>query len=197
MPYPLDRSLAKLKYVVLAIILYFAWTYSELEFRVADPCYALISRHAEAITFWAYVVAGAIAVGSLFVIMPFCRWLCPLAAVMNPFSPFGLTRVKRDKDACIDCGLCSKVCPTAIPVATVQEVNAACCLSCLSCMAACPRDAEGAISWGPPRWLGRPWPQAALIAILFVCLPDRGGCGSLRVSHAFLHQGGRRPGPDP
>jgi ferredoxin len=179
-PYRLDRGLAKLKYGVLAIILYFTWTYGELEFRVADPCYALISRHGEDITIWAYVVSAAIVIGSLFVVMPFCRWLCPLAAVFHPFSRFGLTRVKRDEDACTDCGLCSQVCPTAIPVARLKEVKAARCLSCLSCVEVCPRDAEGAICWGPPKMLGRSWPQAALIAILLVCLT-----GAVAAVYAF------------
>ena len=169
-PYLVDRGLAKLKYAVLAIILYFTWSHGELEFRVADPCYALISRHGEDITFWAYVVSGAIVIGSLFVVVPFCRWLCPLAAVMHPFSRFGLTRIKRDEDTCTDCGLCSKVCPTAIPVDSVAEVTAARCLSCLSCVEVCPRDVEGALAWGPPKALGRSWPQAALLAILLLCL---------------------------
>ena len=171
-PYALDRGLAKLKYVVLAIILYFTWGYGELEFRVADPCYALISRHGEDITFWAYVVSGAIVVGSLFVLLPFCRWLCPLAAVLHPFSRFGLTRIKRDEGACINCGACSKACPTNIKVATVKKVTAARCLSCLNCVEACPDKPRlnGAIRWGPAKAVGRSWPQAALIAILLLCL---------------------------
>ena len=167
-PHRLDRGLAKLKYVVLAIILYFTWSYGELEFRVADPCYALISRHGEDITFWAYVVSGAIVVASLLVMIPFCRWLCPLAAVFHPFSRFGLARVKRDDEACTSCGLCAQVCPTAIEVDKVQEVKAARCLSCLSCLDVCPALEAGAISWGPPRWLGRSWPQGVLITVMLV-----------------------------
>lgn len=169
-PYLLDRVLSKLKYLVLAIILYFTWTHGELEFRIADPCYALISRHGEDITFWAYVVAGAIVIGSLFVLIPFCRWLCPLAAVLHLFSRFGFTRIKRDAEACTDCGLCSKVCPTAILVDKVEEVTAARCMSCLSCVEVCPRKDEGALRWGPPKSLGRSWPQAVLIAIMLVCV---------------------------
>jgi hypothetical protein len=167
-PYRVDRVLAKLKYVVLAIILYFTWTYAELEFRVADPCYALISRHGEDITVWAYIVAGLIVVLSLVIVMPFCRWFCPLAAVMHPFSRFGLTRIKRNEEACIDCGECSEACPTAIPVGRLTQVTAARCLSCLNCVATCPCHAEGAIAWGPPKPLTRSWPQAALIAILLL-----------------------------
>ena len=82
-PYVLDRSLALLKYAVLAFILYITWTSGELLFRAADPCYALISRHGKDITIWAYVVSGAVVLGSLFVMVPFCRWLCPLAAIFH------------------------------------------------------------------------------------------------------------------
>jgi polyferredoxin len=87
-----DRVLSLGKYLVLAAILAATWRLGELEFRGYCPAYALLSRHGADITFWAYVVAGGIAVVSLFVTMPFCRWFCPLAAVLNPLSRFGLGR---------------------------------------------------------------------------------------------------------
>ena len=116
-----DRILSLLKYGVLAAILTATWMAGELIFRGFDPCYALISRHGTDITFWAYVVAGAIALASLLIVMPFCRWLCPFAAVLNPFSRFGLTRVKRNAELCHDCGLCAKSCPVAVPVEKVLQ----------------------------------------------------------------------------
>ena len=74
-PLWLDRRLAWLKYGLLAVILWFTWQTGELIFRGFDPCYALISRHGEDITVWTYVAAGAVVVGSLFLLLPFCRWL--------------------------------------------------------------------------------------------------------------------------
>ena len=94
-PPVLDRVLSLLKYAVLGVILYYTWRLGELVFRGYDPCYALISRHGEDITFWAYVIAGSIAAASLFLTVPFCRWLCPLAAVLNPLSRFAPARVRR------------------------------------------------------------------------------------------------------
>jgi ferredoxin len=163
-----DRWLGLFKYVVLAAILIATWRVGELVFRGFDPCYALIGRHGPDITMWAYVISGVIAVASVAIALPFCRWLCPLAAVMNPFSRFGLARVKRNAEACSECGACSKRCPVAIPVHRLEQVTSARCISCMNCVAACPGSRSGteALAWGPPRPLGHRWPQAALIAVL-------------------------------
>jgi ferredoxin len=166
-----DRVLALLKYVVLAAILTATWRAGELVFRGFDPCYALISRHGADITYWAYVVAGAIAAASLVIVTPFCRWLCPFAAVLNPLARFGLSRIKRNVDVCRDCGLCSEDCPAAIPVDRLEQVTAARCISCMNCMDACPQNRadRGALEWGPPKPFGRSWSQATLIAVLLLC----------------------------
>jgi ferredoxin len=169
-PSGLDRALSLLKYVVLAVILYFTWQAGELLFRGYCPAYALLSRHGEDITRWAYIVAGAILVVSLVVAMPFCRWFCPLAAVMNPLSRFGLTRIRRETEACTDCGLCTRACPMAIPVESMPQVTSARCISCFSCTDACPRGDEKALAWGPPRWLGGRWPKFLLPAMLLVLI---------------------------
>ena len=162
-----DRILSLLKYALLVVILFYTWRSSELIFRGFDPCYALLGRHGEDITFWSYVVAGAIVVASLFFTIPFCRWLCPLAAVFAPFSKIGLTRVRRDDQTCSDCGVCSRACPMAIPVDRLREVTASRCTSCLECVTICPSKEGQALTWGPPARIGRPWSQAILIAILF------------------------------
>ena len=85
------------------------------------------------------------ALASLAVMVPFCRWLCPLAAVLNLFSRFGLTRIKRNTDNCSNCGHCTKSCPMAIPVHEVEEVRHARCTACMECVGACPRIGRGAL----------------------------------------------------
>jgi len=179
-PGTIDRGLAWLKYAVLAAILYFTWQAGELLFRGYDPCYALISRHGADITWWAYAVSATIVVASLLVVMPFCRWLCPLAAVLNPFSRFGLARVKRDPAQCTGCRRCAVACPMAIPVDEVTEVTHARCLSCLECVAACPHRSRAALVWGPPAALGRRWPHAVLVAVLVLCV-----AGAVSAAHLF------------
>ncbi len=192
-PYRLDRGLALLKYPVLATILYFTWQAHELRFRGFDPCYALISRHGTDITFWAYVVSGAIVLGSLVLMVPFCRWLCPLAAVFTPFSRFGLTRVKRDSESCLDCSICTRACPMGIQVDKVKEVTAARCTSCLECVAACPKAAAGTMRWGPPKFLGGRWPQALLVCIMLACMAGAVGAAYAFPLPSFIEAHGQPP----
>lgn len=144
-PRRLDAVLSLLKYAVLVVLLVLTWRTGELIFRGYDPCYALISRHGEDITYWAYVVGGAILLASLLFSVPFCRWLCPLGALLNPFSRFAWWRVRRVEADCSGCGMCTRVCPMAIPVHEVEEVRHARCTACMECVSACPRMARGAL----------------------------------------------------
>lgn len=192
-PRGLDRRLSVLKYLVLTIILCFTYRASELVFRGFDPCYALISRHGEDITAWAYVVAGAIVIGSLVVTLPFCRWVCPLSAVLNPFSRFGLSRIKRNEEACLNCGHCASVCPMAIPIDQVGQVTAARCLSCLSCVDGCSARGNGAVTWGPPSRIGHRWPNAVLVVLLLCCTTAAVAASHLFPLPSFVKVRGRPP----
>ncbi len=193
LPYRVDRALSMLKYPALVVIVYITWRAGELLFRGFDPCYVLISRHGKDITMWAYIVSGGIVVGSLLLVLPFCRYLCPLAAVFTPFSWLGLTRVTRHTDACTDCGVCTQVCPMNIRVDRIKTVTAPRCTSCLDCVAECPAQADGALTWGPPGKSAKTWPQIALVGVLLACIT-----GAVAATYAFplpsfVHEQGERP----
>ncbi|MFH1834469.1 MAG: 4Fe-4S binding protein [bacterium] len=192
-PQVAENLLGLLKYGVLALILYVTWTAGELHFRVADPCYALISRHGEDITFWAYVVSGAILIGAFFLSVPFCRWLCPLAAVMNPLSRFGLMRIKRDEEICLDCGKCEKACPMNIPLANVREVKAARCTSCQTCISSCPTKGASALYWGIPGRSTRRWSQTAAAIVLLGTMVSIVGASQLFPLPSFIKKRGEEP----
>jgi len=194
-PSGVDRILSLFKYVLLVVVLFLTYRAGELIFRSFDPCYALIGRHGEDITYWAYVVSGAILAGSLVMSLPFCRWFCPLAAVMNAFSRFGWTRVQRDGEGCRDCGLCARHCPMAIPVDKLQQVTASRCIACLQCLEACPSSSSGAkaLHWGPSRPRGRRWAQPALVAVLLFCTMGAVTASYLVPVPSFVKERGEPP----
>ncbi len=151
LPVAVDRVLSVLKYVILAGLLWGTFKATELIFRHGDPCFAMIgSGTNEEVPWTAFVVLGALVVASLFVSMPFCRWFCPLAAVLNVVSRAGLTRIHRDTTTCIDCGRCSRACPMHIEVAKRPSITEARCLACGECLLACP--VSQTLTW---RFLGR------------------------------------------
>jgi polyferredoxin len=70
--------------------------------------------------------------------MLFCRYLCPMGAVFDPFSRLGFIRLHRDESKCSACGRCGRACPHRIPVHQLQAVRHRDCTNCLECLDACP-----------------------------------------------------------
>jgi ferredoxin len=139
------------------------------------------------------VSAGGILAGSFLVRLPFCRWLCPLAAVFVPFSRAGRARIRRDPAACSGCGACTGACPMEIPVARRESVREARCTSCLECVEACPARARGALVLALPGVRRRLVPQAALIAALVACLAVAAVPGQLFPPASFTQTRGMAP----
>jgi polyferredoxin len=165
--YRVDRVLGLLKFVVLAVILFYTYRAGELLFRGYDPCYAILSRHGEDITTMTYASLGLVLVGSLFITVPFCRWLCPLAAVLAPLSRLGVARIKRNSHTCVDCGKCASACPMNLPVDREVQVTSHQCTSCGDCLDACPVKNRAALEWGGPGEFSQHWSRRGLmVAIL-------------------------------
>lgn len=68
---------------------------------------------------------------------PFCQTFCPLGAFYALTTRFSLIRLSTDRDACIACGKCNKVCPVNLDVP--REVGGPECIACSDCMKACPK----------------------------------------------------------
>lgn len=135
----LDSRLVYLKYAVVALVLILTYHASELVFRGYDPFYILFTGlrgHGTIPVVSGLILGGVLAAAFIFE-MSWCRYLCPLNAVMTPLSKIGLFKVRRDADRCNGCGACDRTCLQRIPVSRLERVTRADCTNCLDCVSEC------------------------------------------------------------
>jgi len=77
-----------------------------------------------------------------------CRYLCPLGALLGILSRFAFLK-RSVSEGCTSCGLCEKVCPNGAIIDGEGRGRGSECLYCMDCDDLCP---EGAITFG---WKGR------------------------------------------
>ena len=103
--------------------------------RVADIKMLYFFEHLSPLG--AKILLGLVALS--FVVPYFwCRYLCPYGALLGALSLLSPLKVTRHAPSCIDCGLCTRACPSHLPVARLGRVRSDECVGCLSCVAACP-----------------------------------------------------------
>ncbi|MHB8840075.1 MAG: 4Fe-4S binding protein [Gemmatimonadaceae bacterium] len=111
-------------------------------------------------------VMAVLVVGSVFVQGMWCRYLCPYGALLGLFSWASPTRVRRNADACVSCGLCDKACMARLPVSERPSIRSVDCTGCLDCVAVCP--AKGALTVQFGRRTVSPVAYAAAVVGLFL-----------------------------
>jgi len=67
-----------------------------------------------------------------------CKYFCPVGAMLAPFNKISFYHVKVDKEKCVHCNLCSKVCPMGIDVPNMNRDPE--CILCGRCVEACPHN---------------------------------------------------------
>ncbi|MFH0870071.1 MAG: 4Fe-4S dicluster domain-containing protein [archaeon] len=75
----------------------------------------------------------------------FCKYVCPIPTLLKITSRFSLIKMKIDKDKCVDCGTCEKVCPMDIKLLNYKKRNQRIlsteCILCGNCKNSCPKQA--------------------------------------------------------
>ncbi len=122
-PRAVDRVARYLKYAVLVFFALWTWQAAELVLRPYDPWVAWAHlTSADLLT--TYGIGFAVLVvslaGSLVYERFFCKYLCPVGALLGLLSRVSFLNIRRDADACIDCGRCDKACMMNIEVATAD-----------------------------------------------------------------------------
>ena len=76
---------------------------------------------------------------SVLVYRPFCKYVCPLGAFYALLNRIALLRMRLDRESCISCGKCEKICPMQVEV--LKNINSAECIRCGRCVKTCPTGA--------------------------------------------------------
>jgi polyferredoxin len=94
-------------------------------------------------TFITFLIFAAIIALSHFAPRFWCRYLCPLGALLSFLSPLGLFK-RRVSSECNECLKCQKACPMGAVQQDPKKTNLPECIQCRTCAEVCPK---GAISF--------------------------------------------------
>ena len=143
-----DRMLKKFKYVLLIFIILVVWT---LGVSVLDgtgnpwTVFGMLTKFQgwtdmDTIFSVGMLLLLLIIAGSLYIERFFCRYLCPLGAVLAIVSNTRLFKIRKPRAKCGPCRACTKNCTMGIPLYRTNVVKSAECIDCMSCVEICPRD---------------------------------------------------------
>ena len=176
-PRGVDFILRGCKYLLLSFFLYVILTMpvpAILQFlhspyyQMSDVKMLYFFLHMTGLT--AGVLAG-LAAASWLIPFAWCRYLCPYGALLGLLAMFSPTRIQRNSDACVNCGRCSRACPSRLPVAEKRTIRSPECWGCLQCTAACPeKEALALVTVTPAAPI--PWtaPRLAITLVLSLAL---------------------------
>ncbi|MFH1680289.1 MAG: 4Fe-4S binding protein [Candidatus Eisenbacteria bacterium] len=123
---------------------------------ISEPAYRFLRDHV-------YVTKRAAFTGSTLIFLVFlaaailnlsrarfwCRYVCPLGALLGLFSGRTLLRLRAASGTCGGCNLCRVACPAAAQPEKPGEWLPNECFGCWNCVAACRQDAID-FRWEPP-----------------------------------------------
>lgn len=139
-PARIDRPLRYLRYVVLIWAVYMTTVTGVLVFKDYDPYYALFSFWTGEVAVTGFVALGLVFALTLVMERPFCKYACPMGALLGISNLFRVFAVRRSAPSCINCTLCDKACPMNIQVSGKGRILDHQCISCGECTSdrACP-----------------------------------------------------------
>lgn len=176
-PQAVDRYARLLKYVVLVGFTAATWAAAELVIRPYDPWVAwthltsaeLLTEFSVGLGILVLSLAGSIVYDRFF-----CKYLCPMGALLGLASKVSIFRIRRNAETCTDCHACDRVCPSNIKVSQVETVTSMECLSCNECANACPVPGTLAMRAGEPQRAAGIKPNTVALSVVGIALVTMG-----------------------
>lgn len=140
-PRRLDVILRYARYLVLTWVLYLTLRSASLVFQDYDPYFALFHFWRGEVAPTALLILEITLFLALFVERPWCKYACPLGAVLGLSNLIRIFTIQRRAGTCLQKGeACTTLCPMNIPVSQKTVVRDHQCLTCLECTseAGCP-----------------------------------------------------------
>lgn len=106
--------------------------------------------HLERIMFWSFLTGNiayyVIGIGLAFAFKDnraFCKYICPITVFLKPMSYYSMARVTVDKEKCVGCNKCKRVCPMNVDMTdnSRKRLNGTECILCMECIDSCPKKA--------------------------------------------------------
>ncbi|NLI79977.1 MAG: 4Fe-4S binding protein [Candidatus Riflebacteria bacterium] len=135
---PLGHWLGRVRYVLLAVILYYTYTVADLIFRSWCPYYVVLSGQDHELAWWSKWVMLVLGWAALVIPYVWCKVICPLGAVLGIGRLVSPVAPVIDQGKCTSCRACSRQCPQQINVFEEKRVWSTDCTQCLVCLDTCP-----------------------------------------------------------
>jgi len=132
-PEKIDRILRYFRYAVLIWVVYMTAVSGYLIFEKIDPYNALFTFWSEELSLPALIILILTLLASLFVERPWCKYACPLGALLGISNKIRIFKITRNASTCISCNNCNRACPMNIEVSNKEKVTDLQCISCFEC----------------------------------------------------------------
>lgn len=142
-----DQALKLFKYVFLLLLVVLVWTFGLFALDSTFSPWTIFGMYAS-VTGWPSAVyllsigAGLlllIIAGSMLIERFFCRYLCPLGAVFTGLSRYRFFQIRKPRQQCGSCKICTVNCPMGIQLNQTDVVTSGDCIDCFVCTEVCPR----------------------------------------------------------
>ena len=135
-PEKIHSKMIYLKYGVLILFLYLTYKLSTYAFCKVCPLGTLTNLYGTVVSIMLllfFLIMG------FFYPLFFCRYFCPIGALLGIFSIKPLFKLKIKSEKCVNCKLCDRRCPVQIEL--TKGIPQHECIRCFECKSVCKKDA--------------------------------------------------------